>query len=156
MGVSGSGKTTLGKAIAETFNYVFLEGDAFHSESNKEKMKKGIPLTDEDRFPWLKAINQTLLRNKGQKIVWACSALKKNYRELLEHQLTPNSILWIHLRSAFVVLKKRMENRDHFMPVSLLKSQLETLEPPEKALTINSTLTTEKMIHKLKLHLNEQ
>ena len=71
MGVSGSGKTTLGKAIAETFNYVFLEGDAFHSESNKEKMKKGIPLTDEDRFPWLKAINQTLLRNKGQKIVLA-------------------------------------------------------------------------------------
>jgi gluconokinase len=133
MGVSGSGKTTLGNAIAEKFNYVFLEGDAFHSELNKEKMKKGIPLTDQDRLPWLIKINQTLQSKKGVKIVLACSALKEDYRELLQQKLAQKTVLWVYLKSEFSVLKKRMENRDHFMPVSLLESQLETLEAPKKS-----------------------
>jgi gluconokinase len=155
MGVSGSGKTTLGNAIAEKFNYVFLEGDAFHSELNKEKMKKGIPLTDQDRLPWLIKINQTLQSKKGVKIVLACSALKENYRELLQQKLAQKTVLWVYLKSEFSVLKKRMENRDHFMPVSLLKSQLETLEAPKKAITIDSSLSIEKMIYQLKPHLYE-
>ena len=155
MGVSGSGKTTLGNAIAEKFNYVFLEGDAFHSELNKEKMKKGIPLTDQDRLPWLIKINQTLQSKKGVKIVLACSALKEDYRELLQQKLAQKTVLWVYLKSEFSVLKKRMENRDHFMPVSLLKSQLETLEAPKKAITIDSSLSLEKMIYQLKPHLYE-
>ena len=155
MGVSGSGKTTLGNAIAKKFNYVFLEGDAFHSELNKEKMKKGIPLTDQDRLPWLIKINQTLQSKKGVKIVLACSALKEDYRELLQQKLAQKTVLWVYLKSEFSVLKKRMENRDHFMPVSLLKSQLETLEAPKKAITIDSSLSIEKMIYQLKLHLYE-
>jgi gluconokinase len=155
MGVSGSGKTTLGNAIAKKFNYVFLEGDAFHSELNKEKMKKGIPLTDQDRLPWLIKINQTLQSKKGVKIVLACSALKENYRELLQQKLAQKTVLWVYLKSEFSVLKKRMENRDHFMPVSLLKSQLETLEAPKKAITIDSSLSIEKMIYQLKPHLYE-
>ena len=155
MGVSGSGKTTLGNAIAKKFNYVFLEGDAFHSELNKEKMKKGIPLTDQDRLPWLIKINQTLQSKKGVKIVLACSALKENYRELLQQKLAQKTVLWVYLKSEFSVLKKRMENRDHFMQVSLLKSQLETLEAPKKAITIDSSLSIEKMIYQLKPHLYE-
>jgi carbohydrate kinase (thermoresistant glucokinase family) len=155
MGVSGSGKTTLGNAIAEKFNYVFLEGDAFHSELNKEKMKKGIPLTDQDRLPWLIKINQTLQSKKGVKIVLACSALKEDYRELLQQKLAQKTVLWVYLKSEFSVLKKRMENRDHFMPVSLLESQLETLEAPKKAITIDSSLSIEKMIYQLKPHLYE-
>lgn len=155
MGVSGSGKTTLGNAIAKKFNYVFLEGDAFHSELNKEKMKKGIPLTDQDRLPWLIKINQTLQSKKGVKIVLACSALKENYRELLQQKLAQKTVLWVYLKSEFSVLKKRMENRDHFMPVSLLESQLETLEAPKKAITIDSSLSIEKMIYQLKPHLYE-
>ena len=155
MGVSGSGKTTLGNAIAKKFNYVFLEGDAFHSELNKEKMKKGIPLTDQDRLPWLIKINQTLQSKKGVKIVLACSALKEDYRELLQQKLAQKTVLWVYLKSEFSVLKKRMENRDHFMPVSLLKSQLETLEAPKKAITIDSSLSLEKMIYQLKPHLYE-
>jgi gluconokinase len=155
MGVSGSGKTTLGNAIAKKFNYVFLEGDAFHSELNKEKMKKGIPLTDQDRLPWLIKINQTLQSKKGVKIVLACSALKEDYRELLQQKLAQKTVLWVYLKSEFSVLKKRMENRDHFMPVSLLKSQLETLEAPKKAITIDSSLSIEKMIYQLKPHLYE-
>jgi carbohydrate kinase (thermoresistant glucokinase family) len=155
MGVSGSGKTTLGNAIAKKFNYVFLEGDAFHSELNKEKMKKGIPLTDQDRLPWLIKINQTLQSKKGVKIVLACSALKEDYRELLQQKLAQKTVLWVYLKSEFSVLKKRMENRDHFMPVSLLESQLETLEAPKKAITIDSSLSIEKMIYQLKPHLYE-
>ena len=155
MGVSGSGKTTLGNAIAEKFNYVFLEGDAFHSELNKEKMKKGIPLTDQDRLPWLIKINQTLQSKKGVKIVLACSALKEDYRELLQQKLAQKTVLWVYLKSEFSVLKKRMENRDHFMPVRLLESQLETLEAPKKAITIDSSLSLEKMIYQLKPHLYE-
>ena len=155
MGVSGSGKTTLGNAIAEKFNYVFLEGDAFHSELNKEKMKKGIPLTDQDRLPWLIKINQTLQSKKGVKIVLACSALKEDYRELLQQKLAQKTVLWVYLKSEFSVLKKRMENRDHFMPVSVLESQLETLEAPKKAITIDSSLSIEKMIYQLKPHLYE-
>ena len=77
MGVSGSGKTTLGKALAKKFNYRFLEGDLFHSDANKNKMKQGIPLTDTDRLPWLNKINHTLLNSLDQEVVVACSALKK-------------------------------------------------------------------------------
>lgn len=156
MGVSGSGKTTLGKAIAKKFDYNFLEGDRFHSKANKQKMKKGIPLTDEDRIPWLRKINQTLQKKQGEKIVLACSALKKFYRKLLKDKLASETILWIHLCDEYSVLKTRMENRNHFMPITLLKSQLETLEPPKKALTINSSLAIGKMIDQLELHLNER
>ena len=155
MGVCGSGKTTLGQAIAKELDYNFLEGDKFHSKENKQKMKKGTPLTDKDRIPWLKKINQALYKNKGGKIVLACSALKKNYRNLLQEQFAPETILWIYLRNEYSILKARMENRNHFMPVTLLKSQLEELEPPKKALTMNSSLSINKMIHQLKLHLNE-
>ena len=155
MGVSGSGKTTLGQAIAKELDYNFLEGDKFHSKENKQKMKKGTPLTDKDRIPWLKKINQALYKNKGGKIVLACSALKKNYRNLLQEQFAPETILWIYLRNEYSILKARMENRNHFMTVTLLKSQLEELEPPKKALTMNSSLSINKMIHQLKLHLNE-
>jgi gluconokinase len=119
-------------------------------------MKKGIPLTDEDRIPWLRKINQTLQKKQGEKIVLACSALKKIYRKLLKDKLASETILWIHLCDEYSVLKTRMENRNHFMPITLLKSQLETLEPPKKALTINSSLAIGKMIDQLELHLNER
>ena len=155
MGVSGSGKTTLGLAIAKKLDYNFLESDDFHSEENKQKMKKGTKLTDKDRTPWLKEINQALHKKRGEKIVLACSALKKKYRELLQERFAPETILWIYLYNEYSILKARMENRNHFMPVILLKSQLEELEPPKKALTINSSLSIDKMINQLKLHLNE-
>jgi len=155
MGVSGSGKTTLAQAIAKILDYNFLEGDEYHSKENKLKMKKGIPLTDEDRIPWLKEINQELHKKRGGKIVLACSALKEKYRKLLQDRFAPETILWIYLCNEYSIVKARMKNRNHFMPVTLLKSQLEELEPPKKALKMNSSLTINKMINKLKLHLNE-
>jgi len=154
MGVSGCGKTTLGKAIASRFNYTFLEGDAFHPKENVRKMKAGVPLNDQDRLPWLKEINVQLKSDLGQKQVLACSALKKEYRSLLSEDLPVDSILWIYLHAEFEVLKKRMEKRSHFMPVGLLQSQLDTLEPPTEAIKLDSTLAIETMIEQLKPQLN--
>lgn len=156
MGVSGCGKTTLSKALATAFNYEFLEGDAFHSAENKKKMKNGIPLTDQDREPWLMSINQTLQKKQEKKRVLACSALKNKYRLLLSKQLPKQSVLWVYLHCEFSVLKKRMETRNHFMPVALLQSQLDALEPPKDAVVLNSSVPLEKMIQQLKPHLNEQ
>lgn len=156
MGVSGSGKTTLGKALAKTLDGTFLEGDAFHSVANKDKMKKGTPLTDEDRLPWLKKINTVLKQGSEKPMVLACSALKNEYRKQLSEQLPHNAILWVYLHGEFSELKKRMEKRNHFMPSSLLQSQLETLEPPKKAIKLDCSLSIEVMIQQLKSHLDEQ
>jgi gluconokinase len=155
MGVSASGKTTLASALAARFNYPFLEGDLFHSKTNKEKMTNGVPLDDNDRLPWLKEINKTLRRFKGKPVVLSCSALKEKYRKLLSYKIEDNFIFWIYLHCDFTVLKKRMKERTHFMPVSLLQSQLETLEAPTNALTLNCTLSVEEMIEQLKPYLNE-
>ncbi|MDB2327872.1 gluconokinase [Flavobacteriaceae bacterium] len=155
MGVSGSGKTTLGKALAKKFNYRFLEGDLFHSDANKNKMKQGIPLTDTDRLPWLNKINHTLLNSLDQEVVVACSALKKEYRAILSSNLPKDTLLWVYLNAEYTVLKKRMENRSHFMPVSLLESQLELLEPPKGAIALNSSHSVEQMIEQLKTYLND-
>lgn len=155
MGVSGSGKSTLGKAIAEAFCFEFLDGDTFHSEANREKMKNCIPLTDEDRLPWLRQINKIIIKKMESRIVLACSALKNSYRETLSEQIPLNSILWIHLKSEFSVIKKRMERRNHFMPVRLLQSQFKTLETPKDALTFDCSQTVKKMIHQLKPYLDE-
>ncbi len=156
MGVSGSGKTTLGKALAKTLDCTFLEGDAFHSVANKDKMKKGTPLTDEDRLPWLKKINTVLKQGSEKPMVLACSALKNEYRKQLSEQLPHNAILWVYLNGEFSELKKRMEKRNHFMPSSLLQSQLETLEPPKEAIKLDCSLSIEVMIQQLKSHLDEQ
>jgi carbohydrate kinase (thermoresistant glucokinase family) len=154
MGVSGCGKTTLGKAIASRFKYTFLEGDTFHPKKNVSKMKAGFPLNDQDRLPWLKKINAQLKSDLGQKQVLACSALKNEYRMLLSEELPVDSLVWVYLHAEFEVLKKRMEKRTHFMPVGLLQSQLDTLEPPIEGIKLDSTLPIEAMIEQLKPQLN--
>ena len=155
MGISGSGKTTLGMALADTFNYLFLEGDTFHSEANKNKMKSGIPLTDSDRLPWLEEINKRLQAPSTDSIVLACSALKENYRKIITQGLPKDGVVWISLEGDYNILKKRMENRTHFMPSSLLDSQLEVLESPKNAIVLNCSLSIKAMIELLKQQLNE-
>lgn len=128
MGVSGSGKTTVAKDIAVSMNWIFAEGDAFHPEANVEKMHSGIPLTDEDRWPWLRAIADLVATRdaEGVSTVVTCSALKRRYRDVLRES-TPS--FFVHLTAPFDVLEDRMQHRTkHFMPVSALKSQLDTLE----------------------------
>lgn len=132
MGVSGSGKSSVGEGIAESLGLRFLEGDRLHPPANVEKMSKGIPLTDEDRWPWLDAIGAEVTGSldTGQGIVLSCSALKKTYRDRLR-AAAHGRLVFVYLHGSRALLEKRMGARSgHFMPASLLDSQLKTLESP--------------------------
>ena len=125
MGVSGTGKSTIGRALAETLSLPFVEGDDLHPESNIAKMAAGVPLTDADRAPWLDRIAAELDR----PVVVTCSALKRAYRDRLR-RAAPDLVL-VYLHGAPELLASRMAQRDgHFMPTTLLESQLATLEEP--------------------------
>ncbi len=132
MGVSGAGKTTLGTRLAERLGWGYAEGDSYHPPANVEKMRTGTPLDDTDREPWLRAIADDIdrWRAAGQGMVVACSALKRAYRRLLIGDR--DDVRLVRLRGDEALIRDRMENRrDHYMPASLLASQLATLEPPE-------------------------
>ena len=125
MGVSGCGKSTVGRLLAEKLDAKFIDGDDLHPEENKAKMAAGIALNDEDRWPWLDKVGASL--DENDKIVIACSALKRKYRERILGSAS-NSV-FVHLDGSRDVLAERMTSRpNHFMPVSLLDSQLATLE----------------------------
>lgn len=129
MGVSGSGKSTIGALLAHELALPFIEGDALHPEENIAKMRAGHPLQDEDRWPWLDRIAELIaLSDKG--VVVSCSALKKAYRDRLR-QKSGGQLRFIFLDAASTDLLMRMRERSgHFMPVSLLESQIATLEAP--------------------------
>jgi gluconokinase len=132
MGVSGSGKSAIGSRMAEAIGADFLEGDDFHPPANKAKMHAGIPLDDDDRWPWLRAIAERVkeVRGRGEAVVVACSALKRSYRDLLRDQ-SGGPLIIIFLEGDYDLLSPRMKARKgHFMPATLLKSQLDTLEDP--------------------------
>lgn len=131
MGVSGSGKSTLGSLLGERLGLPFMDGDDLHPAANKEKMRAGKPLCDDDRRPWLEEIGRTLreAQGTGAAPIIACSALKRSYRDLL--RLHVPDLVFIHLTGSREVLLQRMNARNHeFMPASLLESQLAALESP--------------------------
>jgi gluconokinase len=133
MGVSGSGKSTIAEKLAERLNWTYEDGDRFHPASNVAKMSAGLPLTDEDRWPWLQAIADEIDRvcKAGEHAVIACSALKRAYRELLVHGR--NDVRIIYLNGTQQLIADRLaERKGHFMPPGLLASQFKTLEPPDK------------------------
>ena len=156
MGVSGCGKTTLGKALATSLGLPFLEGDAFHSIANIDKMKSRIPLNDRDRTPWLLELNKQLIKTKDRGAVLACSALKESYRDILSKNIATDGLLWIYLDCSLETLKHRLENRSHFMPLSLLESQLDTLEIPEKGLHLDATSKLNELIQQIKSNLHDE
>lgn len=129
MGVSGTGKTSVGEAVAAACGYRFIEGDALHPEENIRKMSAGIPLTDADRWPWLKEIGRQLASGDAPLVV-SCSALKRSYRDLLRES-AGKPVAFVYLHGDRDVLTGRMQRRTgHFMPASLLDTQLATLEDP--------------------------
>ena len=150
MGVSGSGKTTLGKALAKYLGCKFLEGDDFHSDAARVKMGAGVPLTDADRWPWLDLLGRRVGDEFRQShaIVAACSALKENYRQRLQGAAAvPLTFVWPHAPES--LLFKRMQRRkNHYMPASLLASQLATLEPPsgKNVFPVDASVQTREMV----------
>lgn len=132
MGVSGSGKSTVGRLLGERLGVPFLDGDDLHPAANKDKMRTGTPLDDDDRRPWLQEIGRTLQAHQkgGAGVIVACSALKRRYRDLLREHAP--DVLFLHLQGAADTLSARMAARHHeFMPATLLASQLEALEALE-------------------------
>ncbi len=129
MGVSGSGKSTVGEKLAEALALPFLEGDSLHPQSNVDKMASGIPLQDDDRWPWLDKIGESL-RTAGEGLIVSCSSLKKSYRDRLRSAVG-GKLAFVFLDGSFEVLHEHMGQRTgHFMPVTMLESQLATLESP--------------------------
>src|SRR5258706_3249 len=155
MGVSGSGKTTVARLLAERLGWAFAEADEFHSPANVAKMRAGLPLTDDDRRPWLAAIAAHIdaARATNKPVVITSSALKRRYREILVGS-RPDVAL-VYLKGDYDTIEKRMAARPHhYMPVSLLKSQFEALEEPaadERAIVLDIRRSPEELVDRLEL-----
>lgn len=137
MGVSGSGKTTIGQLLADTLHWEFSDADTFHSPENIDKMRRGIPLSDADRTPWLQDLQRAIKSwlQDDQNVVLACSALKASYREFL---VVDSSIKLIYLNGSFELIQHRLQERqNHFMTEKLLKSQFDALEKPSDVINLD-------------------
>lgn len=151
MGVSGCGKSSIGERLADKLGGVFIEGDALHPAENIAKMSAGTPLTDVDRFPWLDRIAAAVSHELagGRSVAASCSALKKIYRDRLR-AAAPGRVRFVFLKGDQALLHARMSTRPgHFMPASLLTSQLATLEDPggeEGVVTIDIALAPEEIV----------
>jgi len=149
MGVSGAGKTRIGEMLAERLKCSFTDGDAFHSAANKEKMHNGIPLTDDDRWPWLRTIRAAIEEKQAanEDAVFTCSSLKRSYRDIL--RAGDKDVCFVYLKGSREVLQERLQTRTgHFFDPSLLQSQLDTLEEPgdDEAITVSIELTPEQIV----------
>jgi gluconokinase len=154
MGVSGAGKTRIGELLAARLSCSFTDGDAFHSAANKEKMHHGIPLTDDDRWPWLRTIRAAIeeKRRAGEAAVFTCSSLKRSYRDILRNG--DSDVLFVYLKGTAEVLRDRLTTRTgHFFDPSLLLSQLDTLEEPgpDEAITVSIELSPEQIVDEVML-----
>ena len=151
MGVAGCGKSTVAEAIHERLGYVYAEGDDFHPQANIDKMSAGIPLTDEDRWPWLKVINTWMVAREAldENTVVSSSALKRSYREVLAQNVPT---FFVHLTGSQELIQQRLnERKGHFMPPALLPSQfaiLEPLQPDENGVEVSIEGSVEEMVER--------
>lgn len=154
MGVAGCGKTSVGEALSVRLGVPYRDGDDLHPKANVEKMRLGTPLTDEDRWPWLALVGETLA--KDAPLIIGCSALKRAYRDKI--RVAANGrVDFIHLSGNRALIEQRMAQRKgHFMPVALLDSQFATLEPPtadEAALTVDIGQPLISIVDRIANHL---
>lgn len=154
MGVTGSGKSTVGKLLASQLSWRFFEGDDFHSPKNIEKLRRGEPLNDGDRRPWLEAIREVIRAtiDGGQNAVIACSALKESYRKLLQIR---EQVSFVYLKAGVTLVQDRLKNRvGHFMNPDLVQSQFDTLEEPEQALQIDAGSSPDEIVQVIRTRLS--
>lgn len=151
MGVSGCGKTTVGKELAAKLGLQFYDADDFHSQSSIEKMERGTPLTDPDRYPWLQLLSEKMEQWKTDgSAVLACSALKEEYRTILSSR---TKVKWVYLSASFETIYDRMKKRDHYMKPEMLQSQFDTLEIPDYGTHVDASHSVEETVAKIILTL---
>ena len=155
MGVSGCGKTTIGKLLASKKQIPFFDADDFHPADNIKKMRAGIPLDDSDREPWLQILSIEIEEwNMIGGAVLACSALKQNYRVIL--QSNTSDVIFIWLDGSYNLIKSRMQNREgHYMPPGLLQSQFDALEPPAEALKVDIDQSPKSILSDIHKYIEE-
>lgn len=153
MGPAGSGKTTVGELLASQLGWEFADGDTFHSPANIEKMSRGVPLDDRDRFPWLDAIHEAMEQWSAQRrnVVLACSALKKSYRERL---LINSAVRLVYLKGTYDLLRQRLHARKgHYATEQILTSQFADLEEPADAIAIDVDRSPEEIVLEIRKQL---
>lgn len=154
MGVTGSGKTTVGQMLAERLGWVYLEADDFHSAANKDKMHRGIPLTEADRVPWLDVMHAELVKQDalGKSVVLACSALRDEYRVRLDKGL---QVTLIYLRGSRELIGGRLRLRKHhFAGESILDDQFAVLEEPSNAIVVDVDEEPEAIVEEILQKIN--
>jgi len=150
MGVTAAGKTTVGRVLAEQLHWRFADADDYHSAANVAKMRAGIPLTDEDRTPWLQSLRGAILDwiRDAETVILACSALKAEYRDIL---LVSPEVKLVYLRITEELAAARLaDRRGHYMNPALLHSQFETLQEPHDALTIDASQPAKQIVARIR------
>ncbi|MBF9014028.1 MULTISPECIES: gluconokinase [unclassified Oceanispirochaeta] len=151
MGVSGCGKTTLGERCAEKLRIGYFEADGFHPGVNIKKMRSGVPLNDDDRWPWLQLIKDKIMacQTAGESAVFSCSALKESYRRFLQDGLS-EPVNWVYLRGSFETIYERLESRQgHYQKSDMLQSQFEALEEPDYGIILEIDMPLDEKVKTL-------
>lgn len=154
MGVTGSGKTTVGRMLSQILGWKYFDADDFHPPANIQKMKRGIPLNDSDRMPWLEQLQLILKRSldAGESAVLACSALARRYRDLL---LIDQRVRLVYLKGDHTLIEERLrERRNHYMNPELLGSQFKTLEEPTDGLHVDIRSSPEAIVELIRTQLD--
>ncbi len=155
IGPMGCGKTTIGKLLSDKLGWRFEDADDFHSETNIQKMKAGVPLNDDDRLPWLKTLGKLMQQAlaENQDMILACSALKKQYRQILG--IDQKTIHSVYLKASQRLLEERVLARSHeFMNKSLISSQLDTLEEPVTGIVVGVDGSPDDVVRRIEKSLN--
>jgi gluconokinase len=150
MGVTGAGKTTVGGLLAQQLGWEFVDADDFHSASNLEKMRQGIPLSDDERRPWLEALREVIAKHdaRGGNLILACSALKKDYRKMLA--VTP-AVKFVYLKGDAEQVARRLSGRHgHFATENILAAQFADLEEPDNAVVVDIAAEPESIVQQIR------
>lgn len=155
LGVAGSGKSTVGELLAERLGCSFYEGDDYHPQANKQKMRQGLPLTDDDRWPWLAAIRKLISEtlHSEQSAIVACSALRRAYRDCLRQE----GVMFVYLKGDYKLICERLEKRrGHFFDPELLASQFRTLEEPRHAVVVDISKSAAEVAEEIERKLEDK